>query len=195
MPYQCREMLRASGLDVHVSMIAQPGQTLTWHAENPATQCALMFETWDHVILQQATHPFHGNPEFMAAVKSLLSLMQGRGSAWLYKTWCEKRMPENQVAIDEAFKKVSEELNLPVIPVADAWHDVERLDPGHELYDEDGRHAGKGGSYLTALCICRALSRKPVAGLPAVLKHGERIINQVPQAYAGIYQRVVMEIM
>ncbi|HAS83599.1 MAG TPA: hypothetical protein DCS43_13255 [Verrucomicrobia bacterium] len=195
MPYQCREMMKAQRGEVYVGMIAQPGQTLTWHSENPATRLALRYEDWDHIILQQATHPFHGHPELKDAVNALLRLMQGNRSVWFYKTWCEKEIHGNQVIIDQAFKTMSDELRIPVIPVSDVWHAVEQRDPGHALYDADGKHAGAGGSYLTALCMARALSRKSVAGLPAVLKHGDTLINQVPPSHAELYQRVVMEIM
>lgn len=192
MPYQCREMLRCLGVETDVSMVAQPGKTLTWHTENPASKLALQYDDWDHVILQQATHPFHGHPELLDAVKEILRMTHGDQSVWFYKTWCEKEMPENQDVIDRAFQSMSDELSVPVIPVSDVWHEVEKRDPGHELYDTDARHAGPTGSYLTALCMARALSGKSVVGLPAALQHGDRILNQVPESHAELYQSVVM---
>lgn len=188
MPYQCRELLAGLGVEATVSMIAQPGRSLTWHCFNPATKFALSCDHWDHIILQQATHPFPAQKSLLAAVKKLIRMIPDGQSVWLYKTWCEKAIPGNQVKIDEAFKSVSEKLNIPVIPVANAWHAVERRYPGHELYDEDGRHAGRGGSYLTALCMARALSGKSVCGLPATLRYRDRLINRVSSSDAVLYQ-------
>lgn len=191
MPYQCREMCAALDVGIQVFMIAQPGESLVWHSRNPATQLALQYEEWDHIILQQATHPFGGDSALLAGIGALHELMPEGQSVWLYQTWCEKDMPENQTIIDRAFDKASTTFSFPVIPVADAWHEVERQDPGHELYDPDRRHAGQGGSYLAALCLARALSGRSVKGLPSVLTYRGRVLNRVSGAAAGLYQSVV----
>ena len=167
MPYQCRELLAGLGIKARVSMIAQPGEDLDWHGQHSTTHHAFRFDAWDHIILQQASHPFPGQDALFEAVNKLLRLMPEGQSVWLYNTWCEKAKPWNQQVIDQAFRALSVERKLPVIPVSSTWHAVERRDPGHELYHTDGEHAGRGGSYVTALCMARALSGKSVRGLPS----------------------------
>jgi hypothetical protein len=190
-PHQCRELMAALGIEARVFMITQPGKSLSWHGGNPATQSALKFDSWDHIILQQASHPFGGRAELEEGIEGLLDLMVEGQSVRLYKTWCEKEIQENQSVIDEAFAAASERFNIPVIPVSDAWHQVEKRDPGHELYDSDARHAGEGGSYLTSLCMARALTGKQVTGLPTALSSNGRAINSVPNESAALYQAVV----
>lgn len=194
MPFQCREMCAALGVELDVFMIAQPGESLLWHSRNPATQQALQYGDWDHVILQQATHPFCGEKELCDGVGALRDMLPDGQLVWLYKTWCEKEIPGNQMILDQAFAKASAAYAYPVIPVADAWHEVERQDPGHELYDPDRRHAGQGGSYVTALCMTRALLGKSVKDLPAVLRYRGGILNRVPEADAVLYQSVVDQV-
>ena len=194
MPYQCRAMCASLDMAVEVHMIAQPGQSLLWHSENPATMMALKYESWDHIILQQASHPFGGEKELLDGVGALRSQMPKGQSVRLYKTWCEKDIPGNQEVIDRAFAIASRTFSMPIIPVADAWHEVERRDPGHELYDEDRKHAGPGGSYVTALCMTRGLSGRSVRGLPSVLRHAGHTINSVPAGAAQLYQSVVDDV-
>jgi hypothetical protein len=190
-PYQCRELLACLGIKAAVSMIAQPGRSLAWHCDNPATRLALSYDSWDHIILQQCTHPFPGQAALFNAVKKLMSILTEVQSLWLYKTWCEKAKPENQIKIDRAFQYVSKAFEIPVIPVSNAWHLIERRDPGHELYAPDGKHAGCGGSYVAALCMARALSGKSVRGLPASLRYRNMLINRVPADAAALYQAAV----
>lgn len=195
MPYQCRALLAAHNIDADVTQIVAPGKSLQWHGTNPETIQALQYNAWDHVILQQATHPFAGTKPLLDGAKTLLQLMPAKPSTWLYNTWCEQEIPRNQIKIDKAFASVSEKLRIPIIPVADVWHEVERRDPGHNLYDDDRRHAGRNGSYLTALCMTRAISGRSVQGLPAILKYQGKIMNRVPPSTARLYQDVVEHIM
>jgi hypothetical protein len=194
MPYQVRELLLCLGIRARVTMIAQPGESLAWHCQNPATKLALRYENWHHIILQQVTHPFPGHDALFDGVSRLLRLMPDGQSVWLYKTWCEKAKPGNQAGIDRAFAAVSGKLSLPVVPVSDAWHEIGRRDPYLELYHIDGEHAGRVGSYVTALCMTRALSDRPVSGLPSQLRHADRVINRVSPSAAKLFQTVVDEI-
>lgn len=194
MPYQCAALLGAMGISARVSMLAEGGKSLVWHAESPATVQALSFVRWDHVIMQQVTHPFPGSQPLCDGVKQLMQLMPDEPSIWLYKTWCEKAIPENQRGIDEAFAAVSNELGLPVIGVSDAWHEFERMAPECDLYDPDARHAGPCGSYLTALCMARALSGQSVLGLPARLQSGQRVLNDIPPPIARLCQSVADQV-
>ncbi len=191
MPYQCRALLEALHEQAHISQVVAPGKSLQWHGTNPETMQTLLYDHWDHVILQQATHPFAGTKPLIKGIKTLLQLMPPKQSVWLYKTWCEQEIPHNQAKIDRAFASASTNLAIPVIPVADAWHEVEQRDTGHNLYDADRQHANQSGSYLTALCIIRALTDKSTQGLPATLLYQDQIINAVPLADAIFYQSVV----
>ena len=191
MPYQCRALLAACNIEADVAQVVAPGKSLRWHGTNPETIQTLQYNVWDHVILQQATHPFAGTKPLMEGVKGLRQLMPAKQSIWLYKTWCEKDIPKNEAKIDRAFAAVSKDLDIPIIPVADVWHEVEHRDPGHNLYDADGKHAGPNGSYLTALCMTRAISGKSVQGLPAVVEYNNQIINTVSQKTASLYQSLV----
>ncbi|MCP4324572.1 MAG: hypothetical protein GY787_22480 [Alteromonadales bacterium] len=196
MPFQCRELLQHLGIQSQITMIAQPGETLLWHAENPATKLALRYDSWDHIILQQAAHPFAGATPLCEGIGKLLNMIPATDNhkspaIWLSNTWCEQASPENQLTIDHAFKIASKKFCLPIITVSDAWHEVERQDNGFELYHVDGEHAGRGGSYLSALCITRALTGKSVTGLPNNLRYNGKIINRVSPSAAQCYQYVV----
>lgn len=193
MPFQCGEFLARLGIEARVAMVAQPGKSLEWHCGNPASIAMLQYGDWDHIILQQATHPFRGGRELTQAVKGLLKLIPEGPSVWFYKTWSRKGRPEDQQEIDDEFKRVSATFDIPVIAVSAAWHAIERQDPGHELYESDGAHAGPAGSYVTALCIARALSGRSVTGLPSVMIQNNRLLNEISPKAAPFYQAVVDE--
>jgi hypothetical protein len=197
MPFQARELMKHAGVASEITMIAHPGQNLLWHSDYPATQQALSFDSWDHVVLQQATHPFAGAEPLCDGISRLLDLMPSDRSVWLYNTWCEKALPENQARIDNAFSKASKRFKLPVVRVARVWHEIEArtADPAvRNLYDSDDKHAGRTGSYVTALCMVRAITGKSVIGLPCCLRCNGRVINRVSRAAAALYQEVAEEL-
>lgn len=194
MAYQCEKIMQAQGVDVRVTMIAEASKSLGWHRDFHSTRLALRYADWDHIVLQQVTHPFPGKENLLEEARDLLTMMPEGQNAWLYQTWCEKKIPSNQVILDEAFAAVSEALALPLVPVADAWCEARRRDPHRELYDADGEHAGRGGSYLAALCMARCLSGRSVMGVPSTLMHGRRMLNRVSPEAAEAYQRVVEEL-
>lgn len=194
MPYQCRALLAARDEQACVSQVVAPGKSLQWHGTNPETMQTLLYDHWDHVILQEASHPFAGTNPLVTGVQALLQLMPQKPSVWLYKTWCEQDLPHNQAAIDTAFATVSKDLGLPVIPVADVWHTIAKKDSTTNFYDADRQHANQNGSYLTALCIVRALTGQSTQGLPATLTCHDQTINSVSAANASHFQAVVDEV-
>jgi len=60
LPFQVCEQLRPSHPEVEVTMCATGGVTLGWHAEQPETQMAILYNNWDYIVLQQKTHPLDG---------------------------------------------------------------------------------------------------------------------------------------
>jgi hypothetical protein len=57
-----------------------------------------------------------------------------------------------------------------LLPVGEGWLAAWRRNGSLQLYDRDGLHASKTGTYLAALVIWGALSERSCAGLPSTLR-------------------------
>lgn len=65
-------------------------------------------------------------------------------------TWAEKRAPEHQAAMTDAFLRLGKEKNVLVSPIGMAWESMRKTHPDCELFYTDGEHASPLGDYLVA---------------------------------------------
>ena len=144
--------------DVSVTMLASGGKTLDWHAEQPETPFNILYGDYDYIVLQQAAHPFGGKEELLNGTKRLnewISKTNSKGV--MYMTWAEKRFPENQEKMSRAYEETAQEMGYLLAPVGNVWQNVLKNEPDIQLYDTDGEHASKAGSFLAACVIYKAI--------------------------------------
>jgi hypothetical protein len=172
-------------------MCATGGQTLLGHSGELAEVAAIRFHPWDHIVLQEATHPFRGYDALREGFDALEPHLRFSGAELLfYQTWSRRQRPHHQAELDVAFNRLATEKSLRVIPVADAWHRAIKQHPQLDLYDEDGSHASPAGTYLAACVFFAALTGLTTAELPARIETGGATLADLDPGWAVELQRV-----
>jgi lysophospholipase L1-like esterase len=112
---------------------------------------------WDFVVLQeQSTLPIKNANRFHENVRLFDQEIQEHGARTvLYLTWARQQAPETQAALTQATKAIATELGALTAPVGDVWKTVLEEEPAWTLYDKDGSHPSRLGSYLAA-CVLYA---------------------------------------
>ena len=192
LPFQLRELLRNDYPATEIAMHAPPGVTLGWHALQPETQMAILYHDWDYIVLQQRSHPFDGYAALQSDCDALLPfLRRSAAKTLMFVTWSEKRLPENQAIIDDAFTQVAHEISASLVPVSRAWQTCLHDEADIELYDTDGEHASPRGSYLAACVFYSVIQGRSPVGLPnAIRVNGDELVN-LAHDMAERIQRVV----
>ncbi|HEX2506232.1 MAG TPA: hypothetical protein VHK22_08510 [Gaiellaceae bacterium] len=64
-----------------------------------------------------------------------------------------------EARLEEGFLEQATRLGIAVAPVGPAWAEAHRSRPELELWDGDGRHPSRAGSYLAACVFAVTLGR------------------------------------
>ncbi len=161
MPRMVQELFLLSGEAAEVTMLTLGGMRLDWHLKNEQTAFNLRYGNYDYCVLQQSAHPFDGYQLLSDGVSGIRSLVPGTSTKFaLYMTWAEKKFPENQEEMSEAYEKTATEQHLLLAPVGRLWQKFRTLHPEIELYFTDGAHASPEGSFLAAATIFHTLHGK-----------------------------------
>ena len=146
-----KEKCNQNNIDVHVTMLTHGGKTLLWHSEEHEVRFNILFGEYDYVILQDAAHPFGGEEILLKGVEKIKKhIDETKAKTVLYNTWAEKSIPQNQEKMSLAYKNVANKTNSILAPVGEYWAYVITKHPTVELFDKDGEHASRLGSYLAS---------------------------------------------
>ncbi|MFM8525248.1 MAG: SGNH/GDSL hydrolase family protein [Cyanobacteriota bacterium] len=141
---------------VEVKDITVGGATLEKLRAMQQTQAALADETWDYVILQEQSNRPITQPERMrSAITALHAAITKTGArTLLYVTWAKRKRPQEQTTLSSAYLAAATSLpGTQIAPVGPAWSMALRRNPDLQLYDGDGSHPSRLGSYLAACVI------------------------------------------
>jgi len=154
--------------ELMVDQCTGEGASLEWHWNNPQSRDAIRQKPWDFVILQERSGGPLEEPESFERHAGLLDkvIMKQDAKTVLFMTWANRRRPEAQVLLTEAYTKLAKKLGAILAPVGQAWKAVHRIDSGPELYHRDGRHANPEGSFLAACVFYSVLFNSSPEGLP-----------------------------
>lgn len=125
---------------------------------------------FDIVVLQEYSMGTISEPDSVSKYSKLLcDLIKEHGAKpYLFLTWTRENAPQYQETIDRVYLQVAGENDAVVVPVGRAWELARQERPGIELYDPDGSHPSKLGSYLTACVFVGAILEEIPAGLQRV---------------------------
>jgi hypothetical protein len=197
MPFQVREMIHLrKGTDAcEVWSVTVGGKPLSWHGDEAGTIQALRQFAWDHVVLQQVTHPFGGYEELAEGFGKLKPHIEKAGAeVTFYMTWKQKNAPEEeQEWVDAAFMKLIERHSLRMAPVSKAWTQIRKRHPEMELYDPDESHASPAGSYLAACVFFATFTGDSPVGLPARIVGRGDVLVDLDETTASALQRAAEE--
>ena len=156
-PLRVSEFFKMHGQKLDATMLTYPGVGLDWHLENSQTYFNLMYGNYDAVILQHNAHPFPGKESLVTAGKAVAKLVPENTEKYVYMTWSEKKNPEGQEVMSQAYEALAEEIDAKVCPVGRIWQQIIKDHPEAELYFEDGEHSSLLGASLSASVIGRTL--------------------------------------
>lgn len=171
LPLMVRQKAEDAGYDCRVTMIAHGGWFLAQHAEEPDVRFNILHGRYDYVVLQEHAHPFGPEEKFREAAIRLNEMIRQEGSVpVLYETWARKTEPEVQAQMNEAHRRIAEEIGALLAPVGENWWQYRQIHPELEVYAQDGAHASPAGSDFAAKCIWEEIlgdlaHRASVAGL------------------------------
>lgn len=120
---------------------------------------------WDAVVLQERSwylaesQDWWMDETYPSADDLRRKIEAGGDPGFLFETWAyrdgiAKRDSYDwmQSRLEEGYKRLGARLGMDVVPVGNAWYGARKLRPGLDLYDGDGRHPNRAGSYLAA-CV------------------------------------------
>lgn len=115
---------------------------------------------FDIVVLQDhSMGAIHEPDSLLIYAKLLCDFIKENGAKpYLYLTWAREKVPQYQNQINEMYERVAAENNALLVPVGKAWELAMQLRPKIELFDVDGSHPNKLGTFLTACTFVNSLS-------------------------------------
>lgn len=154
----------------NIVMRAQPGGTLEWSWNDPATQ-KLLKKPWREVIIQaesNAQSRDDSEQRFFDYGKRLIFEAENNGSKpalivnWVYgedlfKSNTVKMRSSLYNRIQDDYADLAQHTGVQLVNVGRVWESVRAASPGLPLY-EDGNHPTVQGSYLSALMLYTYLS-------------------------------------
>ncbi len=169
----------AGGHKVETAMEAPGGFTLAQHLASQQTQEKLKQQQWNYVILQEQSEiPAVENARTQGmypAARSLVSEIESMGAQpMFFLTWGHRdglssaglpSYTDMQYQLDIGYIQIANELNIPIIPVGDAWSRAENQPNPIDLWDADGSHPNQNGTYLAACVFYASLFQQDPRGL------------------------------
>jgi hypothetical protein len=117
---------------------------------------------WDAVVLQG--HSLEAvdeerRPGLEAAAEKYARLIRSEGAEpFVFMTWAYRDRPEMTAVLDSVYSALGARLGVTVAPVGLAFAEAIGTIPGVDLFDPDGFHPSRQGTYLAA-CVFYAVLR------------------------------------
>ncbi len=195
LPTVFRDLARAGGQNVETGIVANGGESLADHATSPGSVGTIRGSRWQFVVLQEQSQipalEAARESQMYPAARSLVGIIRAAGATpILLETWAHRDgwpdyqldYPAMQAAIDEGYRALGGELGVAVARAGEAWQTVVRHDPTTALWQEDGSHPGRAGTYLAACVLyARIFDASPVGisdteGLPPDLARTLQVV-------------------
>jgi len=178
MPEIIQKMADQRGVKVEIHMSAESNHTFKMHSKREGLYKKIRQHKWDYVVLQGFSRELaFGNEYIDTAVVPYVNIIldsiyknNACTNVWLYETWgylngysdgkIQMTYQEMSDAIHIGYLYLSKKYNFPIVPVGKVWETVKENFPSYSLYDNDGQHPAKLGSYLVAYCFYYSLLRQ-----------------------------------
>jgi hypothetical protein len=179
LPSTFAQLAGSAGRHVEVAMVANGGETLTQHAASSESLGRISSQGWTYVVLQDqsetpataAGRDYYTYP----AARTLAAKVNAAGAIPVFfMTWAHRDgLPDAglygyepmQQQLDGAYLGIAHELSVPVAPVGFTWYMVRHDHPEIVLWDNDGSHPSKAGTYLAACVFFASIFRQSPEGL------------------------------
>lgn len=158
LPLMVQRRAGNAGYDCDVVRITGDGWSLQQHAEDPTVSATILNDSFDYVILQEKVNPMDADA-FLAAARTLNSVIrEAKAVPVIYECWARADDFNNQAVINNANRRVANDINALIAPVGELWWDYKDAHPDVNLYNDDGIHASKAGSEFAANIIWNTIN-------------------------------------
>ena len=165
-----KKLAKSGGHNVGTGLLAEGGWTLEQHAQATNTLEKIQQGTWDYVVLQEQSIIPSNNvvrvQSMYPAVRTLNKEIENIGATTImFMTWGRRdglsqlayaNFSQMQTGLAKGYLNIAIELNILVSPVGFAWQNALRKDAQLDLWQADGSHPSKTGTYLAA-CVFYAV--------------------------------------
>ena len=179
LPQMFSQFAKAAGYDVGAESSANPGWKLEQHARSETTLSMIAQKHWDYVVLQeQSVLPVFAvdRQQSMYPAARVLNEKAKRSGAKtiLLITWGRRdglkeagipNFEEMQAKISEGSMEIVDKLDIIAAPVGAAWQSVRKEKPFFPLWQSDGSHPSKSGTYLAACVLFSVIFRETPEGV------------------------------
>jgi hypothetical protein len=189
------ELARSAGKNAETGMVASGGETLAEHAASAESIGAIRGSRWQFVVLQEQSEipsvEALRQSEMYPAARSLAEVIRAAGATpVLLETWAHRDgWPDYhldyagmQAGIDQGYLALAGQLGVGVATAGEAWLAALRQEPNIGLWQADGSHPSKAGTYLAACVLyARIFGASPVGiadtgGLPGEVARALQVI-------------------
>ena len=183
------------GFGLVVDQCTGEGAGLAWHWKNLPSRNAIREKPWDYVVLQDRSGGPLEEPDSFTRHAGLLNAeIRKQGAKTIFfLTWANRSRPDSQAVIADAYGMTAHKLHADLAPVGLAWKAIHRINPGFELYHQDGRHANPMGSYLTACVFYSVMLNTSPEGLPGRFFFKGKIWVDLEKERALLLQKTAWE--
>jgi hypothetical protein len=178
LPTTFAQLAVAGGHNLETGMVANGGETLAQHAAAAETLDKIASAPWSFVVLQEQSEtpatPAGRNSMYPAA-RTLAARVKADGAQpMFFMTWAHRdglpvtgvsTYESMQLAIDDGYSGIADELGAPVAPVGFTWFVVRREHPEMAMWQDDGSHPTASGTYLAACVFYATIFRQSPEGL------------------------------
>lgn len=144
--------------DPFIRRATQGKYHLYTHWKDAETREIFKSKKWDKVILQEySSGPIRENRAFQKYAKRWANEIRKankNAKIFLYSTWNYKNIPGMEDSVYSEYQKVSQKINASVVPVGLLW---KKLRNKINLYDGDGAHPNRKGTFVTACLFYETL--------------------------------------
>ncbi len=179
LPRMFSDLAGSGGHRVETGMTAEGGLSLTDHASSITDHDLITGSKWDYVVLQeQSDVPSTDQSrlgQMYPAARALNNAIQYDGAKTIFfMTWAHRDgSPANgfpdyqsmQFQVDSGYMTIAQELNAELAPVGYAWLLALGQNPDLSLWQDDGSHPSRQGTYLAACVFYAVIFRKSPEGL------------------------------
>lgn len=159
-----------TGDTIRTATLAKPNYALLDHLADGGAKPIIQRERWNVVVMQQGSSALtEGRTWLYAGVDSLAPYIRASGGTpALYEVWPTADRAFDVPKVRESYLTAAQRVNGRFYPAGTAWQEAWKRDSTLALYEPDGLHPSRTGSFLAALVMYEQLTGKDARALPAV---------------------------
>jgi hypothetical protein len=182
-----------AGLRVSCESVAFPNFSLEDHWADGRAQQKLMSGHWTLVVMQQGPSAgAEGRTVLRKYGKRFAAVATARGArVAMYTVWPSRARYGDMVRVIESHALAAQDAGGSVVPVGHAWRTALQHDPALPLYDGDGFHPSRTGTYLAALVFREWLTGQASGGFTSSWPGARKL--RLNAAQSAILERAAHE--